>query len=63
MGLIQKGEKQGAKIEAGGKTWGDKGFFIEPTVFSNVTDDMCIAREEVGIWRGISYILARFKIR
>ncbi len=33
----------------GGERWGDKGYFIKPTVFSNVKDDMRIAREEVGI--------------
>lgn len=34
-------------MECGGKALGLKGFFIEPTVFSNVRDDMRIAREEV----------------
>lgn len=38
---------EGAKLECGGKGLGRKGFFIEPTVFSNVTDDMRIAKEEV----------------
>jgi len=47
LDLIEKGSKQGAKVETGGKRWGDKGFFVEPTVFSNVTDDMCIAKEEI----------------
>jgi len=47
LGLIEKGKEQGAKCEVGGKRWGDKGFYIEPTVFSNVKDDMCIAREEI----------------
>ena len=31
----------------GGKRHGNKGYFIEPTVFSNVTDDMTIAKEEI----------------
>lgn len=39
---------EGAKLECGGKGLGRKGFFIEPTVFSNVTDDMRIAKEEVS---------------
>jgi acyl-CoA reductase-like NAD-dependent aldehyde dehydrogenase len=34
-------------LQIGGKRHGDKGFFIEPTVFSNVTDDMTIAKEEI----------------
>lgn len=47
LGLIEKGKKEGANCEIGGKRWGDKGYYIEPTVFSNVTDDMCIAKEEI----------------
>ncbi|KAL7980299.1 hypothetical protein Chor_014628 [Crotalus horridus] len=45
--LIQSGVAEGARLECGGKGFGRKGFFIEPTVFSNVTDDMRIAREEI----------------
>jgi len=47
MGYIESGKKQGAKVEIGGARDGDKGFFIQPTVFSNVTDDMTIAKEEI----------------
>lgn len=36
-------------MEVGGERHGDQGFFIKPTVFSHVTDDMRIAREEVSI--------------
>ncbi|KAH0619779.1 hypothetical protein JD844_014037 [Phrynosoma platyrhinos] len=45
--LIQSGIAEGARLECGGKGLGRKGFFIEPTVFSNVTDDMRIAKEEI----------------
>lgn len=45
--FVQSGISEGAKLECGGKALGLKGFFIEPTVFSNVKDDMRIAREEV----------------
>ena len=45
--MIESGKKEGAKLECGGSRWGDKGFFIQPTVFSNVTDNMTIAREEI----------------
>uniref|UniRef100_A0AAX7VY94 Aldehyde dehydrogenase domain-containing protein n=1 Tax=Astatotilapia calliptera TaxID=8154 RepID=A0AAX7VY94_ASTCA len=45
--FIQIGITEGAKLECGGKALGLKGFFIEPTVFSNVRDDMRIAREEI----------------
>ncbi|XP_076443726.1 aldehyde dehydrogenase X, mitochondrial-like [Babylonia areolata] len=47
LGLIKKGKSEGAKVEAGGDRIGDCGYFIQPTVFSNVTDDMTIAREEI----------------
>uniref|UniRef100_G3PTF3 Aldehyde dehydrogenase 1 family, member A2 n=1 Tax=Gasterosteus aculeatus aculeatus TaxID=481459 RepID=G3PTF3_GASAC len=47
LGFIQSGISEGAKMECGGKALGLKGFFVEPTVFSNVRDDMLIAREEI----------------
>lgn len=47
LGYIESGKKEGAKLETGGSRIGTTGFFLEPTVFSNVTDDMKIAREEV----------------
>uniref|UniRef100_A0A672FCR0 Aldehyde dehydrogenase domain-containing protein n=1 Tax=Salarias fasciatus TaxID=181472 RepID=A0A672FCR0_SALFA len=45
--LIQSGISEGATLECGGKAFGQKGFFVEPTIFSNVRDDMRIAREEI----------------
>lgn len=47
MGYIQAGQKEGATLAAGGGRVGDRGFFIEPTVFTNVKDEMAIAREEI----------------
>lgn len=47
LGLIETGKKQGAKLVAGGSRPEGKGFFVEPTVFANVTDDMTIAKEEI----------------
>lgn len=47
LSFIESAKKQGAKLETGGNKWGKEGFFIEPTVFSNVTDNMTIAQEEV----------------
>ena len=47
MWLIESGKKEGATLECGGNRVGDKGFFIEPTVFSNVKDDMRISQEEI----------------
>lgn len=48
LGYIESGKQQGAKLECGGKRIGDVGYFVEPTVFSNVKDDMKIAQEEVN---------------
>jgi acyl-CoA reductase-like NAD-dependent aldehyde dehydrogenase len=45
---IQKGIDEGAKLVTGGLDKAhDKGYFVEPTVFSNVTTDMTIAQEEI----------------
>lgn len=45
--LIDSGKEQGAKLMCGGKRKGDKGYFIEPTVFADVKDEMRIAKEEI----------------
>jgi aldehyde dehydrogenase (NAD+) len=47
MGYIQAGQKDGARMLTGGRRVGEKGYFIEPTVFADVKDDMKIAREEI----------------
>jgi aldehyde dehydrogenase (NAD+) len=47
MGFIQTGQKEGAKMLCGGKRVGTQGYFIEPTIFTDVADDMKIAREEI----------------
>ncbi len=47
MGYIDAGKKEGAKLLTGGRRCGEKGYFIEPTVFADVKDDMKIAREEI----------------
>lgn len=47
LSLIEVGKKEGAKLEIGGGKYGMKGYFIKPTVFSNVNDDMTIAQEEI----------------
>uniref|UniRef100_A0A914VF63 aldehyde dehydrogenase (NAD(+)) n=1 Tax=Plectus sambesii TaxID=2011161 RepID=A0A914VF63_9BILA len=45
--LIESGKGEGARLVAGGGSKEGKGFFIEPTVFADVTDHMRIAREEI----------------
>ena len=45
--LMESGKKEGAKLQCGGERVGDKGYFVKPTVFSDVQDNMRIAREEI----------------
>jgi aldehyde dehydrogenase (NAD+) len=50
QGLIKKGIEEGAKLECGGEGLPEgfnSGYYVKPTVFSNVTNDMTIAREEI----------------
>lgn len=47
LDLIDSGKKEGARLVTGGKRVGSKGYFIEPTVFADVKDNMRIAREEI----------------
>ena len=49
MDLVNSGIEEGASLKCGGKRWGSEGYFVEPTVFADVTDDMRIAKEEVKI--------------
>jgi aldehyde dehydrogenase (NAD+) len=47
LGYIDAGQKDGAKMLVGGNRKGNKGYFIEPTVFCGVDDKMKIAQEEI----------------
>jgi aldehyde dehydrogenase (NAD+) len=47
MGYIESGRSDGATLACGGERVGDRGYFIRPTVFADVQDDMKIAREEI----------------
>ncbi|HEV2297135.1 MAG TPA: betaine-aldehyde dehydrogenase [Candidatus Acidoferrales bacterium] len=50
LGYIEKGKTEGARLVAGGgrATFGNgKGYFVQPTVFDGVKNDMTIAREEI----------------
>ena len=44
---VEYGKEDGAECLTGGKRFGDQGFFVEPTLFTGVTDDMRIARDEI----------------
>jgi len=47
LGYVELGQKQGATLLTGGQRFGKKGFFVEPTIFDNVKDDMKIAQDEI----------------
>lgn len=50
LGYIEAGKNEGAKLVAGGNRFSvndGKGFFIEPTIFGGVSNDMKIAQEEI----------------
>jgi acyl-CoA reductase-like NAD-dependent aldehyde dehydrogenase len=49
LGYIEKGKAEGARVIAGGgrPEQFDKGWFVQPTLFADVSNDMTIAREEI----------------
>jgi aldehyde dehydrogenase (NAD+) len=63
---VDIGEREGAQRVLGGKRAGSRGFFVEPTIFDNVRDEMAIARDEifgpvVGVlpFRGVDEVIER----
>ncbi|MBX3414729.1 MAG: aldehyde dehydrogenase family protein [Pirellulales bacterium] len=47
MHYIDLGKKEGAECLTGGQRWGDRGYYIEPTLFAGVNDEMSIAKDEI----------------
>jgi len=47
MSFIDVGKKEGATLECGGKQSGSEGYFIEPTVFTDIKPEMTIVQEEI----------------
>ena len=47
LSYIESGKKEGAEIVTGGARCDGKGYFLKPTIFSNVKDDMKIVKEEI----------------
>ncbi|MGQ4600919.1 phenylacetaldehyde dehydrogenase StyD [Nocardia sp. R6R-6] len=47
LGYIQKGHQDGARLVAGGGGTGNRGYFVQPTIFADATNEMTIAREEI----------------
>lgn len=44
--FVEQGVNEGAKLEYGGKRLNRPGYYFEPTIFTNVTDNMFVAKEE-----------------
>ena len=47
LGFIEEGEKEGAKTVIGGHRVGDRGYFVEPTLLTNVRPGMKVVDEEI----------------
>ena len=47
LGYIAAGKREGAVCEVGGEQHGKEGYFVQPTIFSGVKDEMTIAKEEI----------------
>ncbi|KAI4347140.1 hypothetical protein L6164_007982 [Bauhinia variegata] len=47
LSYIEHGKRQGATLLTGGKPIGDKGYYIEPTIFADVKENMLIAQDEI----------------
>jgi aldehyde dehydrogenase (NAD+) len=47
MGYIDIGKNEGATVVAGGNRIGDRGYFVQPTIFGRVDNRMRIAQEEI----------------
>jgi aldehyde dehydrogenase (NAD+) len=58
LGYIESGKKEGAKVHLGGKRLGTEGYFVEPTIFTDVKPDMRIVKEEIF---GPVVIVIKFK--
>lgn len=58
MSYIEEGKKEGATLVTGGERHGNKGYFIKPTIFSDVSPNMKIVQEEIF---GPVCTIAKFK--
>ena len=58
MSYIQSGKQDGASVHVGGERAREVGLYIQPTVFTDVTPDMRIMREEIF---GPVVVLVKFK--
>ncbi|KAE9588200.1 hypothetical protein Lal_00003246 [Lupinus albus] len=58
LSYIEHGKKEGATLLTGGKKIGNKGYYIEPTIFTNVKEDMLVSQDEIF---GPVMVLSKFK--
>jgi phenylacetaldehyde dehydrogenase len=47
LGYLESGRSQGAETVTGGGRWGDRGYFVQPTVLTSTTPEMAVEREEI----------------
>jgi len=47
LSYVHTGREEGARLTHGGSRVGDQGYFVQPTIFTEVNNDMKIAREEI----------------
>jgi len=47
LGYLDEGQKDGATAMAGGDRSGDRGYFVQPTILTDTTNDMSVVREEI----------------
>uniref|UniRef100_A0A6V7QQT5 Aldehyde dehydrogenase domain-containing protein n=1 Tax=Ananas comosus var. bracteatus TaxID=296719 RepID=A0A6V7QQT5_ANACO len=47
LSYIEHGKREGATLVTGGKPCGEKGYYIEPAIFTDVEEDMLIAKDEI----------------
>lgn len=58
LGYINSGKTDGATVETGGLQRGGEGYFVEPTIFTDVSPSMKIAQEEIF---GPVAVIVKFK--
>lgn len=58
LSYIEHGKREGTTLLTGGKSIGEKGYYIEPTIFSDVKEDMMIVKDEIF---GPVMALSKFK--
>jgi phenylacetaldehyde dehydrogenase len=47
LGYLESGRSEGAETITGGGRWGDRGYFVQPTVLTNTSPEMAVEREEI----------------